>query len=46
VEEFSQLLNVAVHRAHDVKQIEIHTAELFVHEPSPFAVGDAVAKLK
>jgi mannosyltransferase OCH1-like enzyme len=32
-----------VHRISDVKQTEIHTAELLVHDPSPF---DAIAKLK
>jgi hypothetical protein len=31
---FSQLLNV--HRVSDVKQIEIHTAEPLVPDPTPF----------
>jgi hypothetical protein len=31
---FSQSLNV--HRVNDVRQIEIHTAELLVPDPSPF----------
>jgi hypothetical protein len=38
---FSQLLNVS-----DVRQIEIHTAEPLVPEPSPFEVEIAIAKLK
>jgi hypothetical protein len=33
---FSQLLNV--HRVSDIRQIEIHTAELLVPDPSPFEV--------
>jgi hypothetical protein len=33
---FYQLLNV--HRVSDVRQIEIHTAELLVPDPSPFEV--------
>jgi hypothetical protein len=41
---FSQLLNV--HRVSDVRQIEIHTAEPLVPEPSPFEVEIASAKLK
>jgi hypothetical protein len=41
---FSQFLNV--HRVSDVKQIEIHTAELLVTDPSPFNVKIAIAKLK
>jgi hypothetical protein len=41
---FSQLLNV--HRASDVRQIEIHTAEPLVPDPSPFEVEIAIAKLK
>jgi hypothetical protein len=41
---FSQLLNV--HRVSDVRQIEIHTAEPLVPEPSPFEVEIAIAKLK
>jgi hypothetical protein len=41
---FSQLLNV--HRASDVRQIEIHTAEALVPDPSPFEGESAVAKLK
>jgi hypothetical protein len=38
---FSQLLNV--HRVSDVRQIEIHTAEPLVPDPSPFEVEIAVA---
>jgi hypothetical protein len=30
----------------DVRQIEIHTAEPFVPDPSPFEVEIAIAKLK
>jgi hypothetical protein len=30
----------------DVRQIEIHTAELLVPDPSPFEVEFAIAKLK
>jgi hypothetical protein len=41
---FSQLLNV--HRVADVRQIEIYTAELLVHNPSPFEVEIVIAKLK
>jgi hypothetical protein len=41
---FYQLLNVR--RAGDVMQIEIHTAELLVPDPSPFEVEISVAKLK
>jgi hypothetical protein len=41
---FSQLLNV--YRASDVRQIEIHTAEPLVHDPSPFKVEIAIVKLK
>jgi hypothetical protein len=41
---FSQLLNV--HRVSDVRQIEIHTAEPFRSNPSPFGVEIAIAKLK
>jgi hypothetical protein len=39
-----QLLNI--HRVSDVRQIEIHAAEPLVHEPSPFEVEKAIAKLK
>jgi hypothetical protein len=35
-----------VHRASDVRQIEIHTAELLVPDPSPFEVEIAIEKLK
>jgi hypothetical protein len=38
----SQLLNV--HRVSDVRQIEIHTAESLVPEPSPFEIEIPVAK--
>jgi hypothetical protein len=41
---FSQLLNV--HRVSDVKQIEIHTAELLVSDPSPFEFEIGIAKLE
>jgi hypothetical protein len=41
---FAQLLNV--HRASDVRQIEIHSAESLVPDPSPFDVEIAIAKLK
>jgi hypothetical protein len=41
---FSQILNV--HRVSDVRQIEIHTVEPLVPDPSAFEVEIAVAKLK
>jgi hypothetical protein len=41
---FSQLLNV--HSVSDVRQIEIHTAEPLVPDPSPFEAEIAVAELK
>jgi hypothetical protein len=41
---FSQLLNV--HRVSDVRQIEIHTAEPLVPDPSPFEVEIAIENLK
>jgi hypothetical protein len=41
---FSQLLNV--HRVSDVREIEKHTAELLVPDPSPFEVEIATVKLK
>jgi hypothetical protein len=41
---FSQFLNV--HRASDVRQIEIHTAEPVVPDPSTFEIKIAIAKLK
>jgi hypothetical protein len=41
---FSKLLNV--HRASDVGQIEIHTAEPLVPYPSRFETEIAIAKLK
>jgi hypothetical protein len=40
---FSQLLNV--YRVSDVRQIEIHTPEPLLPDPSPFEVEIAVAKL-
>jgi hypothetical protein len=40
---FSQLLNV--NRVSDVRQVEIHTAEPLVPEPSPFEVEIAIAEL-
>jgi hypothetical protein len=41
---FSQLLTV--HKASDVRQLEIQTADPLVPDPSPFVVEIAVAKLK
>jgi hypothetical protein len=41
---FSQLLNV--HRVSDVGQIEIHTAEPLVPDPSPFEGEIAIPNLK
>jgi hypothetical protein len=41
---FCQLLNV--HRVSDVRQIEIHTAEPLVPDPSPFKVEIATANFK
>jgi hypothetical protein len=41
---YSQLLNV--HRVSDVTQIEIHTVEPLVPDPSPFDAAIAIAKLK
>jgi hypothetical protein len=41
---FSQLLKV--HGVSDVKQIEIHTSEPLVPDPSPSEVEIAIAKLK
>jgi hypothetical protein len=41
---FSQLLNV--YRLNDFRQIEIHTAEPLVPDPSPFEVEIAIAKLR
>jgi hypothetical protein len=41
---FSQFFNV--HEVSDVRQIEIHTAEPFIPEPSPFEDEIAIAKLK
>jgi hypothetical protein len=35
-----------VHKASDVRQIEIHTTEPLVPDPSPFEVKIAIAKLK
>jgi hypothetical protein len=35
-----------VHRVSDVRQIETHTAEPLVPDPSPFEVEVAIAKLK
>jgi hypothetical protein len=37
---------VNVHRVSDVRQTEIHTAELLVPESSPFEVEFFIAKLK
>jgi hypothetical protein len=41
---YSQLLNV--HRVGDVRQIEIHTTEPLVPDPSPSEVENAIAKLQ
>jgi hypothetical protein len=41
---FSQLLNV--HRASDVRQIEIHTAQPLVPDPGAFDVEIAITMLK
>jgi hypothetical protein len=38
------LLLLNVHRVSDVRQIEIHTAEPLVPDPSPFEVEIPVAK--
>jgi hypothetical protein len=35
-----------MHRVSADRQIEIHTAEPFVHEPNPFEVEIAIVKLK
>jgi hypothetical protein len=40
---FSQLLNI--HGVSDVRQIEVHTAEPLVPEPSAFEVEMAIGKL-
>jgi hypothetical protein len=37
---------IEVHKVSDVRQIEIHTAEPLVPDPSPFVVEIAIAKLK
>jgi hypothetical protein len=41
---YSRLLNI--HRVSDVRQREIHTAELLVFDPSSFDVKSAIAKIK
>jgi hypothetical protein len=41
---FSQLLNV--HRVCDVRQIQIHIAELLVPDPSPSEVETAIVKMR
>jgi hypothetical protein len=41
---FSQLLNV--HRVNDVRQIEMHTADLLGDDLNPFEVEIAIANLK
>jgi hypothetical protein len=41
---FPKLLNV--HRVSDVRQIEIHTADPSVNEPSPFEINITIAKLE
>jgi hypothetical protein len=43
---FSQLLNVRVHGVSDVRQIEIHTAQPLVPDPSPFEFEIAISTLK
>jgi hypothetical protein len=35
-----------VHGVNDVRQIEKHTAELLILDPSPFEADIAIAKLK
>jgi hypothetical protein len=35
-----------VHRVSDLRQIEIHTTELFVPDPSPLEIEIVIAKLK
>jgi hypothetical protein len=35
-----------VHRIRDVRQIEIHTAELLATDPTPFEVEIAIEKLE
>jgi hypothetical protein len=35
-----------IHKVNDVRQIEIHTAELLVPKPTPFEVEIAIGKLK
>jgi hypothetical protein len=41
---YSQLLTV--HRVSDVRQVEIHTAEPLVPDPSPFEVENLIANFK
>jgi hypothetical protein len=41
---YSQLLNV--HMVNDVRQIQIHSTEPLVPDPSPFEVETVIAKLK
>jgi hypothetical protein len=41
---FSELLSLR--RASDARQIEIHTIESFLHDPSPSEVETAIVKLK
>jgi hypothetical protein len=41
---FNQVVNV--HGVHDVRQVDIHTAESLVTEPSFFEVEIAIGKLK
>jgi hypothetical protein len=41
---YSQLLNV--YRFSDVRQIEVHTAEPLVPDPSPFENENTIAKFK
>jgi hypothetical protein len=39
-------LSLNVHRVSDVRQIEIHTAEPLLPDPSPFEVEIAIANFK
>jgi hypothetical protein len=40
------MMIVIIHKGNDVRQIETHTAEPLVPDPSPFEVEIAIAKLK
>jgi len=41
---FSHLLNV--YKVNDISQIDVHTAEPLVHDPSAYEFGLAIEKLK